>query len=133
MKRFHPSKLNDPPRHPIYPNSQPPEDSYGKEFYRASEDLVKAVILWSPEFGDLGEKAGGSIDFFLASEGWGFEVVKEGSAIRKHYARFEDGGPYHRWTTSGSLRDWLLLDFRTNKPTTPHPGEYGLLWFFQLP
>lgn len=102
--------------------------------YRAPlNNLVKAVILWSPEFGDLGKKAGGSIDFFLASEGWGFEATKEGGAIRKHYARFEDGGPYHRWTTSGSPRDWLLLDFRTDKPTTPHPGEYGLLWFLRLP
>lgn len=70
VEGFRPSKLSFPPRGPEYPNSTPPESAYSQEFYRASDCVAEATILWSPEYGDAGRKSGGSIDFFLAPEGW---------------------------------------------------------------
>ena len=65
----------------------------------------------------------GSIDFFSASEGWGFELLKDGSNLGEHYSRCLEGRSYHRWIKAGTLRYWLLFYFRTDRPQKPHKGE----------
>lgn len=91
------------------------------EFYRCGHELLEGNILPSQEFG-TSAAGGGMIDFFFSEYGWGFELTRDGSNLKAHWDRFMPGGQYHKWVLSGELKDWLLLDFRTNLPREPHPG-----------
>ena len=100
--------------------STPLEDHYQKQFYSALQ--VDGLFL-SPEFSTTGVKGLGSIDFYLAPNKWGFEFTKDGRQISDHYNRFLRNGRYHRWIAEGTFSDWVLLDFRTTKPTNVYPGK----------
>ena len=89
----------------------------------------------SPEFGRTGIKSLGSIDFFLAPNKWGIELfTRDGNRIEEHYRRFLPKGRYHSWVQDGTFVDWVLIDFRTNRPSsfrqvapTPYAYQGGLI------
>ncbi len=124
IKQMNPSKLALPPKVPqTQCATPPPEDWFGKEFYSASEHILKGGVLWSPEFGMKGVKGGGAIDFYLESKKWGVEITRNGDQLSSHYGRFQTGGNYHRWILDGTLADWVLLDFRSTIPINKHIGK----------
>lgn len=102
----------------------PLEDHYQKEFYSALQQ-VDGLFL-SPEFGTAGIKGLGCIDFFLAPNKWGIEFTRNGNKIKEHYSRFLPNGKYHRWICDKTMLDWVLIDFRTQKPSQSHPGKSTL-------
>lgn len=123
LRFIKPKKLSLPPKKPGPNLNAPREDWYGKEFYRASDNILQGAVLWSPEFGNGGVKQGGSLDFYLAVKKWGFEFTREGDRLRSHYMRFQPGGNYYKWISDGDLLAWVLIDFRSTIPAVSHPGK----------
>jgi hypothetical protein len=47
---------------------------------------------------------------------WVIECVRDGDKIDERIERFQQGGKCHIWITSGEIKDYIILDFRTSKP-----------------
>ena len=58
----------------------------------------------------------GRIDFRIKDMKWVIGCVREGNRIDEHVGRFQPGGRYYKWITSGEVKDYIILDFRTSKP-----------------
>jgi len=124
--QFSPAQLLKPPRRMNgTPKDKPPEAQYQKEFYRGLFTLFGGAF-GSPEFGTESGARPGRIDFFIEAKKWGIELVIDGKASYEHGSRFDVTGAYGTWLPTDML-DYLLLDFRGNRPTVTH-GElsYGL-------
>ncbi|KAJ7762327.1 hypothetical protein DFH07DRAFT_407810 [Mycena maculata] len=107
-----------------------PEAQYQNEFYRVSYLITGGQGVWlSPEFGtDNGQNKAGRIDFFVGSKHWGIEMLREGDQIEGHVGRFAAGGAYHRWTQTGAITEWVVLDFRMqSEPTKQFPSHPNLI------
>jgi len=131
IKRFKHSQLRLPLRRINSTNQSPQEAQYQDEFYRCTCALLSGNCLPSPEFGIRTKSGGGSIDFFLPGYNWGIEIIAEGDRLKQHFDRFQKGA-YSAWLKAGILMDFLMLDFRTKQPSTPHPGKYFSLILLQI-
>jgi hypothetical protein len=94
------------------PANRPLEAQYQDEFYRAcySELNVYLTSEW------LRSSSGGRVDFRVKGVEWVIECVRDGDKIDERIERFQQGGKYHIWITSGEIKDYIILDFRTSKP-----------------
>jgi hypothetical protein len=77
----------------------------------------------SPEFAAAAGTRAGRIDFFLPSKKWGIELTRDGEKLLGHSDRFAAQGAYGAWLQSADMVDYILLDFRHDKPHRPHPSE----------
>jgi hypothetical protein len=94
-----------------------PEAQFQDEFYHASLAHTNGVMSF-PEFGNKH----GRIDFFIPSKKWGIELLRNGDRINTHIKRFTKG-EYGKWISDGVLKDYVIIDFRTNTPRDSH-GEF---------
>ena len=109
--------------------NRPLEAQYQDEFYRAcySELGVYLTSEWS------GSSLVGRVDFHIKDVKWVIECVRDGDKIDEHIERFQQGGRYFKWITSGEIKDYIILDFRTSKPRKARSRLYlsillGLVW-----
>ena len=93
--------------------------------------MLSGNCLPSPEYGIRTKSGGGCIDFFLSGYKWGIELIAEGDHLKQHFDRFQKGA-YSAWLNAGIMKDFLMLDFRTRQPSTPHPGKYFFLILLQI-
>jgi hypothetical protein len=92
---------------------RPVEAQFQDEFYRACYTILKGIYLtseWS------GRESGGSVDFQIKCQKWAIECVREGDRLQEHIARFQRGGRYYEWITTGQVKEYIILDFRTSMP-----------------
>ncbi len=61
----------------------------------------------------------GQVDFYIPSERWGLELLREGNRLAEHSSRFARSGAYGR---DLELDDFILLDCHTTQPKQ----SYGL-------
>ncbi len=125
--QFSPAQLLKPPcRMNGTDTDKPPEAQYQKEFYRGLFTLFGGAF-GSPEFGTESGARQGRIDFFIEAKKWGIELVRDGKGLYEHGSRFDVTGAYGTWLPTNDMLDYLLLDFRGNRPIVTH-GElfYGL-------
>jgi len=57
------------------------------------------------------------VDFYIKPVKWAIKCLRDGSDLLEHIERFQLGGTYYPWIVSGEIQDYILLDFRTSKPT----------------
>lgn len=123
-RHMKPDRLSVPPKKPGKDQGSPPEDRYGREFYRASGSILGGgAVLWSSQYAHGGVKNGPSLDFYLASQKWGLEFTREDDQLRSHCERFQPGGSYYPWIANSHLLDWAIIDFRSTPVTVSHPGK----------
>ncbi|WEW54602.1 hypothetical protein PRK78_000022 [Emydomyces testavorans] len=101
---------------------RPHEATYQDEFYRSFTTLLGCGIPITSEWAQ-GE---GRIDFRIIQPGWGFELLREGSRLDEHCARFEPRGTYSSYINAGLITDWLILDCRISSPKSY--GKNAKLW-----
>ena len=119
--KFNPSQLSDPERRVGDSSTAcPPEAQYQQEFYRAFVDVVGPAYT-SPEYGTERGAHKGRIDFFIRSKKWGIGLLRDGSNLQEHSSRFGEEGAYGMWIPSNAMVDYLILDFRSNRPQVAHP------------
>jgi hypothetical protein len=127
ITRFQPSQLSDAQRSPTG-KMLPSEDQYQKEFYRSLFTILDGHVVASPEFVLKTGIKGGTIDFFIASEKWGLELLRERDRLVEHMKRFEPGGQYFSMIQSGEMEQYIVLDFTVGQPRKPHPGNTQTLY-----
>jgi hypothetical protein len=91
------------------------EADYQDEFSRCCYKFTSGRLKIFPEFGG----PGGKVDFYVEDLGWGIELLRDGSDLSGHVARFRPGGKY---PSQMSLVDYIVLDFREVAPIVKHPG-----------
>ncbi len=125
---FNPSQLSDPERR-VGGSSKdrPPEAQYQQEFYRAFFDVVGPAYS-SPEYSTEKGYRKGRIDFFIRSKNWGIELLRDGSNLQEHSSRFGPKGAYGMWIPTNKMVDYLILDFRSNRPQLAHPSNVLCGW-----
>jgi hypothetical protein len=84
------------------------ERQWQMEFYRAASLILPDASL-SPDVGRLlGSK--GFLDFYIDSDyKWGIELLRNGSRLKEHLARFQPGGIYAE--LKNQLKDYHVIDF----------------------
>ena len=85
--------------------------------YRCMFDELGGSSHATPEFGTMA-KGSGCIDLMIKEVGWGFEFLWNGSGAGEHHYRFDTNGPFGQWVQSRLLKEWVLVDYRTNEPKT---------------
>jgi len=93
---------------------RPPEAQFQDEFYRCFHEYTKGSLISYPEYGN----ASGRIDFYIPVKEWGVELIREGDRLEDHHSRFIGAGAY----TKMQLNDYIILDFRINRPRARHPS-----------
>ncbi|KAF8540140.1 hypothetical protein BDD12DRAFT_880931 [Trichophaea hybrida] len=104
---------------------RPPEACYQDEFYRALHEVLGFSTRVSSEWSGSND---GRIDFLLPDPGWGFELLRDGEGLSEHCERFVGNRPYAGWVFNGSIRQWLVLDFRTTQPNKYSGSSGANLW-----
>ena len=115
IQKFSPKRLATKRTPPSGATQSIPEAQYQDEFYRSCSSYGNALITF-PEYGT----AEGCVDFFIPSKEWGVELLWNGDKLAEHSGRFSNQGLY---MTSLSLKDYIILDFRTRAVLAAHPGE----------
>src|SRR5205814_9758251 len=92
------------------------EAKYQDEFYLSCDAVLGSIHLSSEWTGNGRGKPSGRVDFLLTSTGWAIECVRDGDRLEEHIARFQLGGKYYQWITSGQIKDYVIVDFRRSKP-----------------
>jgi hypothetical protein len=92
--------------------TRPLEAQYQDEFYRACHTALNVHLTseWS------GNSLVGRVDFRIKDVKWVIECVRDGDKIDEHIERFQQGGRYYNWITSGEIKEYIILDFRTSTP-----------------
>jgi len=98
-----------------------PEAPFQDEMYRACLSHTENCVVSFPEFGTKR----GRIDFFIPSKKWGIELLGNGDRLSSHMQRFTEG-EYGRWTRTGVMNDYIILDFRTNPPRANYRGNVSV-------
>jgi hypothetical protein len=91
------------------------EAQFGDEFYRAAHTLLGGQSHLTSEW--CGEEGTGRIDFLVREPQWAIELLRDGARIGGHMKRFKTGGVYNSWITTGRIKDYVVLDFRTTVPS----------------
>jgi len=95
-----------------------PEAEFQQEFYRACCDYTKGTVTTLPECGT----PKGRIDFFIRSQRWGIEFLRDGNRRAAHNARFA-GGKHGKWIEKEKMDDYIMIDFRSKVPTSVNEGK----------
>lgn len=123
IRKFSRRSLYERGKMAIVAQPRPPEALYQDEFYRAFKDLLGNHVAISSEWA---RPNSGRIDFRVVEPGWGVELLKDGDRLLEHCQRFQEGGIYYPWISSGWLKDWLILDCTQRTPRKfgmfNHPG-----------
>lgn len=90
-----------------------PEAQFQDEWYRAFHSAMGHKVGMSSEWSCAGE---GRIDFKVSEPAWGIELLRDGDRISEHCKRFLQHGQYHQSIIEGSLKDWIVIDFRHTVP-----------------
>jgi hypothetical protein len=114
IKLFCPRHLSSPRNIGASHKQRPPEAQYQDEFYRCCNRYSTGSLITFPEYGG----ASGRIDFFIPLKKWGVELLRDGDRLENHHSRFTGLGAY----ANMQLEDYIILDFRTARPTKSHPG-----------
>ena len=93
-----------------------PEAQFQDEFYSASSKHANGSVSF-PEFG----MKNGRIDFFIRLKKWGVELLRDGNRLVQHARRFTEG-EYGKWIEKGWMSDYIIIDFRTQRPRIAHRG-----------
>ena len=109
---------------------RPVEAQYQDELYRACYITLGHNVHLTSEW--TGSLTSGRVDFQIKSVKWAIECVREADRLEQHIARFLLGGKYHRWISSGEIREYILLDFRTSKPVKIRGTFILILYLFIL-
>jgi hypothetical protein len=121
--RFTPSQLDQLDRRVGSASHRPPDAQYQEECYRCIHNLTEGNVQISPEYAAAAGSRPGRIDFFIPSKKWGIELTRDGGKLDEHATRFANDGAYEEWLRSSNMVDYVLLDFRSQKPTKSHPGK----------
>jgi hypothetical protein len=106
IRKISPLNLVEQPQ--VEPSVQSvPEAQFQDEVYRACLSHAKDCVVSFPEFGTKRDR----IDFFIPSKKWGIELLRNGDRLSSHMQRFTEG-EYGRWTRTGVMNDYIILDFR---------------------
>jgi hypothetical protein len=117
IKRFSPQNLQT--RGDLSTTPQPiPEAQFQQEFYRACCVYTRGCVTTFPECGT----PKGRIDFFIRSKKWGVELLRDGVRLLGHNSRFT-AGEYGTWLHDGTMKDYIMIDFRSKKPTRTRDGK----------
>jgi hypothetical protein len=96
----HFSPLNVTKERPIGSTFQPmPEIQFQDVFYWACSAHTRNCVVSFPEFGTTL----GRIDFFIAWNKWGIELLQKGNRLLPHVKRFTEG-EYGSWVTAGTMK-----------------------------
>ena len=114
MREFSPAAITSKREFGAGALKRPVEAQFQDEFYRACYVLLNKNIYLASELS--GQKLGGSVNFQIKPQKWAVECVREGDRLEEHIARFQAGGRYHKWITSGEIEDYVILDFRQSMP-----------------
>ena len=109
---------------------KPLEAQYQQEFYRSIHDLTNGRVRITPEYGAAVGTTPGRIDFFLPEQKWGIEMMRDGTALEGHAKKFEPDGPYGQWVTTNGMKEFFLVDCRTDYPRNRNAGMslvFGML------
>ncbi|KAF8418995.1 hypothetical protein EV426DRAFT_720268 [Tirmania nivea] len=93
-----------------------PDALYHAEFFRCIHKLTNGGVIASLE-SSHSQNGLKCIDFMVTGKAWGIEALRKGDGVMGHYGRFQVGGAYAKF----NLEQFILLDFRTSKPTVPQP------------
>ncbi|KAJ7712424.1 hypothetical protein B0H16DRAFT_566429 [Mycena metata] len=133
VRAFNPDHLTAPTRVHGLPTDTPMEATYQHEFFRCLY-AVRPRAIMSSEYGTpVGSPLAGRIDFLVhrheyaeEKRSWGLELLRNGDRLMGHSNRFDATGAYHEMRVDG-MTDFLIIDFRTKVPTTPHSEIPDLL------
>lgn len=100
----------------------PPEDQYGKEFYRCIDDVLKGRMVVSPEFAVSYGAQSGSLDFFIPDMTWGIELLRENDRISEHLTQFASGGQYYPLVREHNMDQWIVLNCTSKRPSKKRTG-----------
>ena len=92
--------------------ARPLEAVFQDEFYRAYWHEVPGGGIAS----ECVVGGDGRVDFFVMSPGWGIELVRDSDRLVEHLERFKKNGAYYTDIMSGTMKDWIVLDFRHSFP-----------------
>jgi hypothetical protein len=106
---------------------RPLEAQYQNELYRACYAELGGYVYLTSEW--TGTALSGRVDFQIKSVKWAIECVREGKNLEEHIARFQPpGGKYYKGVTSGEIRKYILLDFRTSMPKKARSMLFLSIW-----
>ncbi|CAG8490918.1 270_t:CDS:2 [Ambispora leptoticha] len=80
------------------------------EFYRAIYSCLPDDMHISPDVGKI-FAVDGAVDFYISEPQWAIELLIDGSDLKRHHERFQDGGTY----SSIPIKSFLLVDIRETK------------------
>jgi hypothetical protein len=114
--------LNVTEERPIGSPFQPiPEAQFQNEFYRACSAHTRNCVVSFPEFGTKL----GRIDFFIASKKWGIELLRKDNCLLPQIKRCTEG-EYGSCVTIGTMKDYIVLDFRPSNPPNKNRSRSSL-------
>ncbi|KAJ3503931.1 hypothetical protein NLJ89_g8210 [Agrocybe chaxingu] len=96
------------------------EPVWRTEFYRAICVVADGSFHVTPEYMTPGTTHLGRIDFLVPQRGWGIEIVQDSDRLEEQDSRSTPEA-YHPWISKNCLKDYVMLDFRSSIPKTPHP------------
>jgi hypothetical protein len=100
----------------VGPEVQSREVQFQDEFYSASSKHASGPVTF-PEFGTRN----GRIDFVIQSKKWGVELLRDGGRLARHARRVTEE-EYGEWIGKGWMSDYIIIDFRTQRPRIVHRG-----------
>ncbi|KAJ7654168.1 hypothetical protein B0H17DRAFT_957123 [Mycena rosella] len=126
VRGFNPEHLTSPKRVHGSSADTPLEATYQYELYRCLYELRPRAVISAEYATPIGYTPAGRIDFLVHQQefedehrSWGIELLR-GDRLQEHANRFDLTGAYHRIKCDG-MTDFIIVDFRTDTPTKPHP------------
>ncbi|TDL25680.1 hypothetical protein BD410DRAFT_604146 [Rickenella mellea] len=109
FSNFSPTLLSEERNIDLGITQSTPEAQFQSEFYRCSFQLSDGHVVTFPEFGT----AKGRADFYIPSEEWGIELLRDGQKLEEHVGRFSKTGKYGKTLR---LSQHIILDCRFTMP-----------------
>ncbi|PRP75675.1 hypothetical protein PROFUN_15383 [Planoprotostelium fungivorum] len=110
--RDHEYKYWNPDRHTIESFFH---EAWQGEFYRSSYMVLRETDTLSNEMIiPEQERSGGRLDFWINNMyRYGFELIRGTDGLKDHVGRFSEGGSYYPLVTSGIVKEWRIINFRS--------------------
>ena len=84
------------------------------------------MVIVPPEFIVTEGTGGGTIDFFITPNKWGFQLLRDRDRVVEHMERFENGGQCFSMVKSRSMEQYIVLDLTAMQPRKRRPGITAL-------